>query len=789
MSNRLTKLSVMAVVFIMVSSMVFSGAVLAGSPDDPETLSDGDIVWQGQNVEYTDQEHSEDVWRIYEDGDFVRQVTADEDGTVVIESDRLNTGSHSLEDPDNTEVASFLVVEQTVSVGDDVTVQNDGDNTDTTFEFDSNRAAGDYIITADELPTNDDDATDLGDIFEGGEYMEWEEDGDTVEHYVLTGVSDSATIDADFTDAQVGTHDIEFESFDADASDTVTVTVEDVGEGTAEFNERVTETVTGDSAEIVVNMDNTTTATIDLGGEDVSYEASAEVVDGDESGDVVVHFDTLKAGEPGEDAFYLPEDSDDNINSQSNQEVNNPPIDPAQYGMTLSVDGDRVDIGTVVVSATEGIDSGMNIAPGETDMEADELSDAITPLDEVASDDVAVMDLELNGFYGFISDADAADLAEDGVTHTESGVYVTVEEENPGLNMDPVEYDVGDAELVTDDDDRTAYLAFAPEDVADLDEDDEVNVTFHVTDDNPYVADDDEIVVSEEFSVVESTVEFDTNDDGEVIVDEEDGVVTGSTTLAPGTEFVVGAESSGDSPFLKTAVVEVASDQSWSGEFNFADVDAPTDFTVEITDHTDRVDAQLVDSSPTYALAVTVEDEAGEELDADVFVDGNSDWGELESGEYVVEAGLDGYEPVEETVVIDDEDVDLTLTLEEEQDEGPYELVVDVEDTDGEPIEDATVEVDGDTDWGELEPGTYDVTADADGYEATQEPVDIVDEDVSVTLTLDAEEDEDSSSDNGSSDETPDDGDDDSQPGFGVIVGIVALLGATLLAARSRFEN
>lgn len=246
----------------------------------------------------------------------------------------------------------------------------------------------------------------------------------------------------------------------------------------------------------------------------------------------------------------------------------------------------------------------------------------------------------------------------------------------------------------------------------------------------------------------------------------------------------------------------------------------------------------------TYSLDVTVENEDGETIDdADVTVDGESDWGELEDGTYTVDADADGYESASEDVTIDGEDKEHTIVLKAEESESndgdeagegdlvievvdddanavsdayveiydiddealrlaqgltdesgtvliedvgepgdEVEIVVDhdalddehseiiqiedseatevtvgldvtvepethsldvtVENEDGEVIDDADVTVDGESDWGELEDGTYTVDADAEGYESTSEDVTIDGDDASVTLTLEEEEDD-----------------------------------------------
>lgn len=88
-----------------------------------------------------------------------------------------------------------------------------------------------------------------------------------------------------------------------------------------------------------------------------------------------------------------------------------------------------------------------------------------------------------------------------------------------------------------------------------------------------------------------------------------------------------------------------------------------------------------------YTLTVNAEDGDGDALEgADVNVDGESDQTdaegavtfELEESDYDVSASLDGYESASESISIDGEDVEVTLTLiEEETERQPSGLLVD----------------------------------------------------------------------------------------------------------------
>ncbi len=76
----------------------------------------------------------------------------------------------------------------------------------------------------------------------------------------------------------------------------------------AEFGESVFATEAGETAEIAVTLSDTETATVRIGSEAVNYVATVTVRDGNGDGNVVLRYDTAKAGSGG--AFAVAADAD-----------------------------------------------------------------------------------------------------------------------------------------------------------------------------------------------------------------------------------------------------------------------------------------------------------------------------------------------------------------------------------------------------------------------------------------------------------------------------------------------
>ena len=346
-----------------------------------------------------------------------------------------------------------------------------------------------------------------------------------------------------------------------------------------------------------------------------------------------------------------------------------------------------------------------------------------------------------------------------------------------GITVTPTGYD-----LVVDEEDNEYYVLLDTNNLPVAnDEDFEFDVELTVQnqrllnpDDN---ADQDEFedsynTVSAPLSIEERTAEFD--QDPYNLTNAENQTVTGTTNVAPATEFTVRARSdSGTQPsFVKTASeVSVAADGSFEAGFDFSDTNVDDEYTLSVQQLSlnDDVEAdgtvveQVVspatftvsDLSPAEATAtagdsVTVsatventgEAEAtqsvaltldGDELDSqDVTLAG----GESTTVEFTADtSGLDAGDYTH-GVATDDDEATGTLTIEAASDDGD----------DGEDGEDGTDGEDGE-----------------DGEDG-----------------MDGEDGEDGTD----GEDGGDGGTDDSTPGFGALVALVALIAAALLATR-----
>ncbi len=154
----------------------------------------------------------------------------------------------------------------------------------------------------------------------------------------------------------------------------------------------------------------------------------------------------------------------------------------------------------------------------------------------------------------------------------------------------------------------------------------------------------------------------------------------------------------------------------------------------------------------TYSLTYHIENEEGDEiLDATITLDGvDYEAGvyvfeDLEPGTYPYIVNRDGYQAVEDEVTIEDTDVVVNVTLQEE--EVPvFTVTFHIQDEEGEDITEAKITFDG-TQYGpgvyvfeEIEAGTYDYLLTKEGYHEKTGEVSVTDEDVEVEIILERDD-------------------------------------------------
>jgi PGF-CTERM protein len=802
-------------VLLSMGTVGLVGAQAAGTT----TLEDGDLVWQGETLVYEDDGTDTTAGGTVElrknddDNTFVAELDVSQDNNVTIDTDNYETGQFTL-NLDGSASVNYEVAEQTldVSSSEETVLNDDSGDTQTDLELESNRASYTVHVTSDQY-----DADELKELFGGStgsviDNPDEDESGDVLE------VDEANTpLTADFVDEDAGDYDFNFEVADTGVEDDVTVTVQDPGDATAQWDQAGYQVAQGDPVEMTLSPENADSVDLRFGdSEDVGYEYNF-TVNMNDADEVTLEFDSAIAG-TGDVPFSIADDDSDATLANTSADTNlEDPLAAETYELAANISGDTVALSSVTVQ--ERLTSGAvsHTAPAQADIsELEEISENAVEDSSIALEDKFIVQVNTNGVYSALE----------------------VLEQDPGPNSQPNELDLSNANLYTDRDNEQFFVVFDTEDYS-LEDGDEYEATFRLdggtdeegaTDGYRFVERGEEEEVSTTFTFEERMVEFDTveQEDGDEIVEalqSSETTLTGTTNVAEGTELTSRVLAVG---LVDNDNVEV-SGETFEVTHDLSTLEEGEEFEVRVTGETDTYNGVITGAQydTTFELVDVATDEA---LNGTVTIDGTEYETEegtvsaqLEEGEYTATANVEGFDTMEQTFTVEE---DSTVTF--EFDSSDPEVSFTVVDTNGEPL-DATVSFDGDREdiavnggsaTAEIPDGQYFLTASADGYQDATQPLTVDGEDTSLEFTLEAEEpagdgsgdsDGDSSGDGsgdssgdgsgdssgdsdgeGSSDGNTDDSGssdgntDDSTPGFGALVALVALIAAALLATRRR---
>jgi len=552
------------------------------------------------------------------EGDYVIE---DDSGTVLFfdangEEDGTATSSSDIDD------ASFEVAVQTLNTEFQ---EESVDQGEAELEIDSNRGSYNLTVTSDNLGTSS-----LIDAFDD-DFEPFENDDDEVE-FEVTSQDETATIN--FSDIDTGDYTFDFDVADTDADNSASIRNNQGEDADASF--RTGNTISAgeaDIAEIPIEMQETDELTITIGSGDKAFSESLTVRDGDENEEVTLVANTFLMGRDtlsnGVDAYETLDDDDEIVDGSFERHVgpiSNPPLDATFYEMNLTVQGNEKAIGTL--SLTDRISNGITTwtAPNSEFAEADEPAEVaagiddgtITEDDNIAEEDAVVFEIDSTSTLGALESVnDGGDSTEEafvdmiqGEGEVDAGAYeFSVRQEGSIANQGPLWVDLDNTEennglnVVPDRRNQTLYVemrtdrmqmvrADSAADARTQDGSQSINVgpeytaNFTIGEASGLLSDSDDpdrVTIEDTFSVVDRTVEFDTEDDGRVHVNPAPGqLVTGSTSVAPGTELNLRLRRVGErGSFLKDPSPTVESDGNFQSTVDFSE--EPGNITFEIT--------------------------------------------------------------------------------------------------------------------------------------------------------------------------------------------------------------
>ena len=473
--------------------------------------------------------------------------------------------------------------------------------------------------------------------------------GTEVDNQTAT-IGPSGEVTAQFVVTEQDEYDIVAEDLDTSVTDsTGTITVGEVT-GTASFSESVFNDEKGDVINFTVDLANSDTATVNVGTNasqsGIGYGSSFTVDDSDDGdGQVTVQFNTRDPTAVPTAASDDDEISDFTVTSGSTKAA----LDVEAYDVTVIVDDEEEDVATLNLNDVSADGFTLYTAPDSSAIQDAENASDITAFKEagnfseastIAFGDYLYHELEVSGIEGMFANAssdDDADRLDDLLTDNSFELNLTISETDSSTaansdgkelidsrdtetNLDALENDFGDFHVIADGDADTYYIGFpmafgddTEGNTAGLEDGDEFDVTVNVTAGGNTNLVDENVSVTQTFTVENRSVELDTERDeaGDDLINLEPDsgqVVTGTTNLAPGSEIDVRVRATGENPLLLTQTVEVNTQRNYEASFDLSDREIGTEFEVTATGPSrtsETVDALIVESTATETPAPT----------------------------------------------------------------------------------------------------------------------------------------------------------------------------------------
>jgi hypothetical protein len=568
----------------------------------PVPLNSGDTHWIGQRlrVESTRGDDTNVTWTVRnvtsdgEVGGFVTGISLGADGSAVVDTEAQEMDGEYVvvdergdvqqvvdgraRDADSVGEGAFWVERQSLSASlDDGDVER-GDRPVVTFE--SNRASYTLNVTANVL-----DGPELADVFEEAEVVEQTED---YLHVRVRKVGGAPSEDMNISNVPSGYHRIHFTPVDSTAAATITFRLRgSIGQSTtASIEKEQFASARGDVVSLPVGMDRYSAATLVVGDEEeAGYEATMDLRDTDGDGTVTVLFNTSNAGESeaaaGEvdnEYVYRARGGEDTVQLTAETRLDSP-IEAGDYPVDVTLNGSAAAVSILTLRPRESRDLVVSTAPRDADLDnRSALIEAATRRSTVARGDYLVAVVNANGLYGYVDDVE--DLRA-------NGIEVTIEQTNAPPNTEPATVDTGDGHLFVNPDAERLYLAFRLRG-GQVDADQEFNVSFAVTDDNPFVPSGEGETVSAVAVVGERDVLVEGADGPRLVLPSQSGAtVRGRTALAPGTELWVRLRTlDRRAPVNRQRTVAVSPDGRIRATFNLSGIEDGTELELTVGEGT-----------------------------------------------------------------------------------------------------------------------------------------------------------------------------------------------------------
>jgi len=400
------------------------------------------------------------------------------------------------------------------------------------------------------------------------------------------------------------------------------LTVSEASDATATLTQNTFDVSQGGIAEIDVELSATTEGTLVIGDEaDDGYQANVTFTDENEDGEVTIQFNTYNAG-TANGVVSAEGDDEANLNSDDT-DLGTALLGQGGYDLAVgtghAADGQEVtesgnsDFGSLSI-AERSTDS-MTLWTAPSGEDGSDVLDSVTEDNTIAAGDWVVHQVKASGLEGLV-DGDLSAAFGNGVNVTVEQTEETAKQNRQPKTLNLSEVEDSEIELIADAENESYYIAIDTStdaferpnaDGLTASVGEEYTATFTV-DDTKLVGEDaeDHESVNATFEVVAGTASLD--ETPVEVTATEDAEISGSSTLAPGSEIRVVVESTeGTSPRLyANPTATVQADGTWNVTVDFSEQTAGDIFEVR-SDYFDTADGEVVESTSESTATATPE--------------------------------------------------------------------------------------------------------------------------------------------------------------------------------------
>lgn len=416
------------------------------------TAQENNEYWEGQKIVLDQDIEPDSIYAISnESGDnYIREIKSNSTGYLTIDTSEFGSGEFEVQSRRGNIVATYTVINDNFTVTPRTALALD-DTTEYTIE--SNQSSFDLTIKSDSL-----DRSELDSIIS----PIYKNTGLTESGVYIEDLSSNNKIQFNTSEIDDGNYNLDWSVNNTVGSAQTTLINDKVSDKYLNFTRDSYSGSRGDNINIDLNMRGLNRATLEF--QSGGYQHDVTVFDTDNNGKATVSFNTQTAGKRLRPVEGL-EGTD--VTQGRDSSVGDEYIDFGSYRIDLSVDGDRIDSSSMLITRPEIRDLSVR-----TLRKSQNISDISNISKSKASENVAQGDYAIVSINGSGIHGDLDNIVSDTNEIRDLGIELQITERFGQINRRLGEVNADSAEIIySDDDNDTLFFVFKSSNLPNADRD------------------------------------------------------------------------------------------------------------------------------------------------------------------------------------------------------------------------------------------------------------------------------------------------------------------------------